>query len=89
MVYVDDVGIMWKGQPRYHMTADSLDELHDFAARVGIARCWFHKGSRHPHYDVTGPQREDALGAGATAVDKRALARVARGLARVARGLQK
>lgn len=80
MVYVDDVSIVWKGQPRYHMTADSLDELHDFAALVGIARCWFHTGSRHPHYDVTGPQRESALSAGATAVDKRAMVTIAKRL---------
>lgn len=37
------------------MVADSLDELHAFAKKVGIKRCYFHgvrKG--HPHYDVFG-----------------------------------
>ena len=35
-----------------HIAADRLAELHDFASRVGIKRCWFHGSERgHPHYD--------------------------------------
>lgn len=73
-VYVDNVGILYKGKPRHHMTADSLDELHAFAESLGIKRCWFHKARTHPHYDVTDEQREAALQAGAKAVDARTLA---------------
>lgn len=72
-VYVDDAAILWKGKARYHLAADDLDELHAFAKAVGINRCWFHRTRRRPHYDITGPQREAALEAGAQAVTAREL----------------
>jgi len=34
-----------------HLVADTLQELHTFAAEVGIKRCWF-DGGDHPHYDI-------------------------------------
>lgn len=37
-----------------HIISDaSMQELHSFAQRVGIKRCWFEnkRGKRHPHYD--------------------------------------
>ncbi|CAB3754523.1 DUF4031 domain-containing protein [Paraburkholderia humisilvae] len=81
-VYVDDAGIVWKGKLRFHMTADSLDELHAFAQAVGINRCWYHTGARHPHYDVIEAQRAAAIANGAIAVTQRELMRVARRIAR-------
>jgi hypothetical protein len=71
MVYVDNAGILWRGKLRYHMAADSLKELHEFAGQVGIARCWYHRHRRHPHYDITQSQREASLAAGATEVSAR------------------
>lgn len=79
-VYVDDAAIVWRGKARYHMSADSLAELHEFAASVGIKRCWFHRGSAYPHYDVTGEQREHAVQAGAKAVTTRELLPIAKAL---------
>ena len=40
-----------------HLVADTLAELHQFAARVGIKRCWFDadRDGGKPHYDI--PQR--------------------------------
>lgn len=73
MVYVDDANILYKGKPRFHMSADSIEELHAAAAAAGINRCWFHSGARWPHYDVTGPQREVVLAQGARAVSDREL----------------
>ena len=70
-VYVDDAAIHWRGKDRFHLTADSKDELHDFCRRVGINRCWFHNVPRRWHYDVTGPQRLAAIEAGAVAVTDR------------------
>jgi hypothetical protein len=78
--YVDDAAIMWKGKARFHMSADSLEELHAFAARIGVKRCWFHRGSRYPHYDITLPQRQAALAAGAVAVSQPEMARLAKRL---------
>lgn len=79
-VYVDDAGIVWRGKKRYHLTADSLAELHAFTARIRVNRCWLHPGSRYPHYDIKGAQRADALGAGAKAVTSKELVVVAKKL---------
>lgn len=78
--YVDDAAILWRSKLRYHMSADSLEELHAFAQAVGIKRCWFHQGSAYPHYDVTTEQRDQALQAGAKAVTSRELVLVAKAL---------
>lgn len=75
--YVDDAAKLWKGKPRFHMTADSLEELHAFACAIQVNRCWFHRGARHPHYDITEAQRAVALKHGARAVSQRELVRVA------------
>jgi hypothetical protein len=76
-VYVDDAAIILRGTPRFHMTADSLDELHSFAQEQGIAKSSFHRGARHPHYDVTDVQRDKVLAAGAHAVRPRDIVRLA------------
>ena len=88
-VYVDQAAILYKGKPRHHMTADSIEELHSFADRADINRCWYHRGARHPHYDITDEQRHTALQAGAVAVSSRELMIVARRLnsASLRRGL--
>jgi hypothetical protein len=77
MVYVDDAGILWRGKKRYHMTADTMEELHRAAAEAGINRGWFHRGAAHPHYDVTDDQRDVAVSFGALEVSQRELVRIA------------
>lgn len=77
-IYVDDAAVVWKGKKRFHLGATSVDELHRFADSIGINRCWFHAGARHPHYDVTESQRAAALLAGAQAVTSRELVRIYR-----------
>jgi hypothetical protein len=72
-IYVDDAGIVWRGKRRYHLTADSKEELHAFAARIGVKRCWYHRGRTHPHYDLTGEQRGRAVSEGACEVGSREL----------------
>lgn len=66
-VYVDDAGIEWKGGQWSHLQADSLDELHAFAERLGLRRSWFQPGSRPAaaHYDVTESKRALAISLGA------------------------
>lgn len=76
--YVDDAAIMWRSKPRYHLTATSIKELHEFAASVGIRPCWFHRGSRYPHYDITAPQRDAALAVGAIASTSRQVMEIAK-----------
>ena len=61
-----------------HLTADSDEELHAFAARLGLRREWFQDHHRDPtrhHYDVTEPTRQAAIEAGARAVTWREAAR--------------
>lgn len=59
-----------------HLTADSLDELHAFAARIGLRREWAQLPPEHriPHYDLTAGRREAAIAAGAVEVSARAQA---------------
>lgn len=79
-VYVDDAAIPYKGKPRFHLSADSLEEMHAFCARVGINKCWFHRKSLYPHYDITGEQRDAAIAAGAVAVTKREMPAISKKL---------
>jgi hypothetical protein len=29
-----------------------MNELHGFARIIGLNKYWFHKGAKHPHYDL-------------------------------------
>lgn len=68
-VYVDDSMILWRGRKWCHLQADTLEELHAFAAKLGLKREWFQKGSRpeNDHYDVTEAKRAQAIALGAVA----------------------
>ena len=49
-----------------HMTADTPDELHAFAAKIGVTRRWAqHVGRPSEHYDLTASRRRQAVLAGA------------------------
>jgi hypothetical protein len=74
-VYVDDAFCSddpatwgrWTGGG--HMQADTPDELHAFAARLGLRREWFQSRPDRPerdHYDLTGARRDLAIHLGAT-----------------------
>lgn len=52
-----------------HLTADTPEELHKFAAKLGLLRRWFqHEGTHRFHYDVTATKRLEAISLGAKAV---------------------
>ncbi|AVI86951.1 MULTISPECIES: DUF4031 domain-containing protein [Pseudomonas syringae group] len=70
-VYVDSEDIRWKGRVWCHLVADSLDELHSFAARLGLHRNWFQSESFYPHYDVTLSVKARAMILGAKHADRR------------------
>lgn len=75
MIYVDQA--IFKRSPRgrksyAHMIASSLDELHEFALRIGVKRHFFHR-SKFLHYDITAKQRDVALRAGAVGVTSKEL----------------
>lgn len=50
-----------------HMVADTVDELHALAARIGLKRSWF----QGDHYDLVPSKRAAALAAGATELPRR------------------
>lgn len=79
-VYVDDECIEWRGKVWCHMVADTPDELHAFAARIGLRRAWFQSQSVYPHYDVTLSIRSKALQLGAVLADRPTLLACAREL---------
>lgn len=70
-VYVDNAfteGDWGKWTGGGHLQADTLDELHAFAASIGLRRSWFQsKPGRpdHDHYDLTASKRDEAILAGA------------------------
>jgi hypothetical protein len=76
-VYVDHafaVGDWGRWSDGGHMQADTLDELHTFAARMGMRREWFQTKPERPendHYDLTGPARQLAIRLGAVTEDRR------------------
>jgi len=69
-VYVDDAVFPWRGQRWAHLMADTLDELHAFAARLGLPRRAFQNRTSGAHYDVPAPLRDRALALGAIAISR-------------------
>jgi hypothetical protein len=60
-VYIDQAIHSWKGKKWCHLTADSLEELHDFAAKIGLKKAWFQPHKLMPHYDIVETKRADAI----------------------------
>lgn len=50
-----------------HLVADSLDELIEFAPRIGLDLAWM-QSEKLPHFDVTKSGREQAINLGAIPV---------------------
>ncbi|MEZ5260464.1 MAG: DUF4031 domain-containing protein [Acidimicrobiales bacterium] len=74
-VVVDEAIWRFRGRRWAHLACDGdLDELHRFAAAIGVHRVSF----GGDHYDVTAEQRVAALAAGAVPVGARELVRLLR-----------
>lgn len=84
-VYVDDAVTLWRGRRWAHLMADTLDELHAFAARLGIPRHAFQNKTSGAHYDVPSDLRERALALGAVAISRHRDREQVRAVIRVAR----
>ena len=61
------------GKQSCHLMIDGgdVEELHAFAAKIGMKRSWFHDSKGAPHYDLTPTRREAAVRAGAVFVPAR------------------
>lgn len=75
MVYIDNAAMPLGRMKMAHMLADTLDELHAMADRLGLRRSWFQPRST-PHYDVSLEKRRLAIALGAKPVDRRELVAV-------------
>ncbi|OMI34445.1 DUF4031 domain-containing protein [Streptomyces sparsogenes] len=56
-----------------HLTADTEEELHEFAKRLGLRRSWFQKKSDRDyrwHYDIVPSKRAAAVRMGAVEIDR-------------------
>jgi hypothetical protein len=77
-VYVDNafaVGDWGRWTGGGHLQADTTDELHEFAQRLGLRREWFQCKPGRPendHYDLGRKGRERALALGAIDEDRAA-----------------
>jgi len=69
-VYVDDAVTLWRGQRWAHLMADTLDELHAFADRLGIPRRAFQNKTSGAHYDLPADVRERAIALGAIPISR-------------------
>jgi hypothetical protein len=70
VILVDEARWPWRGRYWAHLVSDeTYDELHSFAARLGLPRRAF----QGDHYDVPADYREQAIALGAQPVDSRQL----------------
>lgn len=81
-VYVDSIlpcacTKSWRWVGCCHLVADTLGELHTFAARLGLKRDWY-QNKTMPHYDLTRSKRILAIKLGAMEVDRKQFAELLR-----------
>ena len=71
-VYVDDAIWDWQGRKWCHLLADETDELHRFAALLGLHRTSYQGPPKTsaPHYDLTAYERRRAIALGAKVCDR-------------------
>ncbi|HZF97604.1 MAG TPA: DUF4031 domain-containing protein [Pseudoxanthomonas sp.] len=84
-VYVDDAVTLWRGRRWAHLMADTLEELHAMAARLGIPPRAFQDKRSGAHYDVDAALRERAVALGAVPVSRHADRERLRAVIRMAR----
>lgn len=80
-VYIDDMYRYPMGRfgrmKMSHMVADTVEELHDLADKIGVARKWVqqaHMGKGWVHYDMALAARARAIEHGAVQITLRELA---------------
>jgi len=78
-VYVDQMQAPYGRMIMCHMVADTDEELHAMADRIGVARRWHQKrGTPHSHYDICKAKRARAVALGAVEIGRQELAEIIR-----------
>lgn len=72
-VYVDDMRARFRRMLMCHMIADTEEELHALADRIGVARRWY----QGDHYDICLAKRTLAVRYGAREISARQLSAMA------------
>ncbi len=76
-VYVDSMRSPYGRLVMCHMLADTDEELHAMADKIGVARRWHQKAGRpHSHYDICMSKRAIAVRLGAVEISRRAVAEI-------------
>lgn len=76
-VYVDDMRAPFGRMIMCHMVADTDEELHAMAKRIGVNKKWCqHAGTPKIHYDICLSRRQLAVKYGAVEITRRDLARI-------------
>ncbi|MFA6230923.1 MAG: DUF4031 domain-containing protein [Rhodanobacter sp.] len=72
-VYVDDMRASFGRMVMCHLLADSDEELHAMAERIGVARKWWQgpPKTRYSHYDIALSKRALAVQGGAVEITLR------------------
>ncbi len=71
-ILIDPPNVPWRGRMWSHLASDeSYDELHAFAAALGVPE----RGFERDHYDVPEDYYDAAVAAGATPVSSKELVR--------------
>lgn len=80
MVYVDDMQAKFGRMIMCHMVADTLEELHVMADKIGVSRKHYQgpPKTRHPHYDICQSMRKQAVYFGAKEIRMREVPEIAR-----------
>lgn len=72
MILLDPPSVPWRDRLWSHLASDaSYEELHEFAARVGLPE----RGFDRDHYDLPAEWYDHAVAAGAVEVSSRELVR--------------
>lgn len=80
-VYVDNSATPYRGMKMSHLLADTPEELHAMATRLGLRCEWFQdRDGGTPHYDLCQSKRKLAIALGAIEVDRRQTVTIVRRL---------
>jgi hypothetical protein len=78
MVYVGTREYKYGRMIMSHMAADSLDELHQMAQAIGVAKRHFQNKKGKPHYDICKQNKQKAIELGAMEVNDREIIKLYR-----------